>query len=138
MGLNDEIYERITDLSSEGDEFADAGNFGKAIERYSEALKLIPEPQYDWEASTWLYVAIGDAYYLDENFEKALHNMEESLKCPDGLDNPFIQLRLGECFFELGNITKAKEHLLKAYMIEGEEIFEDEPQKYMNLISEII
>lgn len=64
--------------------------------------------------------------------------MEESLKCPDGLDNPFIQLRLGECFFELGNITKAKEHLLKAYMIEGEEIFEDEPQKYMNLISEII
>ena len=66
MELNDEIYERITDLSSEGDEFADAGNFGKAIERYSEALKLIPEPKYDWEASTWLYVAIGDAYYLDD------------------------------------------------------------------------
>lgn len=64
--------------------------------------------------------------------------MEESLKCPDGLGNPFIQLRLGECFFELGNITKAKEHLLKAYMIEGEEIFEDEPQKYMNLISKNI
>lgn len=37
-------------------------------------------------------------------------------------------------FFEIENYEKAKEYLLQAYMFEGKEIFEDEEEKYMDLI----
>jgi hypothetical protein len=58
MELNDDVYEQILTLAEEGDEFAENEIFGSAISKYQLALELLPDPKTDWEAATWLYVAL--------------------------------------------------------------------------------
>lgn len=58
----------------------------------------------------------------------------------EGYSNPFIMLRLGECCLEIGDEKNAMEYLLRAYMMEGREIFEpdengeDDGQKYFDFL----
>lgn len=134
MELEDKLYFEITELCEEGDSFIEEGDINEAIDKYKKALELIPNSKYMWEAATWVYGALGDAYYLNQQYDEALVCFSEGLKCPNGLDNPFIIFRIGQCFFEIENYEKAKEYLLQAYMFEGKEIFEDEEEKYMDLI----
>lgn len=131
------IYNKIKLLSKKGDDYMDCGFFDKALIKYQEALELVPEPKNDWEASTWLLCAIGDVYFFKNDYNESLNYFFEALKAPDGIDNPFIQLRLGQLFFELGNEKQAQEYLIRAYMLEGDEIFEDE-EKYYELIKNYI
>lgn len=138
MELSDKLYSKITSLCEAGDEYCEKEQYEKAIKKYESALKLIPEPKYDWEASTWVYVAIGDSFYMLDQYTDALNNFLESLKCPDGNTNPFILLRLGECYYELGNFEQAKEYLLRAFMWEGEDIFDGEDEKYFALIKDMV
>ena len=42
-----------------------------------------------------------------------------------------INWEMGQCYYELGNYGSAKGYLLKAYMVEGKEIFEGEDDKYI-------
>ncbi len=138
MELEDELYDKIVEWSEDGDTLLGEEDYEGAIKKYQAALGLLPEPKYDWEAGTWLYAALGDAYYLSSRYNEAERCLQEALKCPDGIGNPFILLRLGECHYELGNMKKAKENILQAYMCEGEDIFEEEEGKYFDLIKDII
>jgi hypothetical protein len=52
--------------------------------------------------------------------------------------SPFVYLRIGESLFEMGDLITATEYLLRAFMLEGYEIFEEEPKKYLNLIKHLI
>ena len=51
--------------------------------------------------------------------------MFDALNCPDGAANPFVLLRLGEALFELGDKDSAREYLLRAYMLAGDDLFAD-------------
>ena len=68
-------------------------------------------------------------------FDKARGNLSGA-----GYGNPFIMLRLGECCLEIGDEKNAIEYLLRAYMMEGKEIFEpdengeDDGQKYFDFL----
>ena len=136
--LADEIYEQIEAYSEQGNDYCDEEEWEKAIMCFNKALELLPEPKDDWEAATWLYVAIGDALYFMEKYEEALDNLNCARMCPDGIANPFIFLRMGQCFYEIESYDKATEYLLQAYMLEGYEIFEDEEEKYIDLIRDKI
>ncbi|GMA98789.1 hypothetical protein [Pelosinus sp. IPA-1] len=138
MELDNKIYEKIEGLSDEGNELIDDDRYDEAINKFNAALDLIPQPKHDWEASTWLYASIGDAYYLKEDYKKAKEYFYNAMNCPDGVDNPFILLRLGESLFECEGFEKAKEYLLRAFMLEGYKIFRDEDKKYFNLIKGLI
>ena len=138
MNMEDEIYDRIVELCEEGDELVEEDCYPEAIIRYEAALELVPNPKYIWEASTCIYTALGDVYFLQSQFQEALNQFQEALKCPDAIGNPFIQLRIGQCFFELEDIMKAREFLLKAYMLDGTEVFEDEEEKYFICIQPMI
>ncbi|HXL33219.1 MAG TPA: hypothetical protein VN968_28545 [Bradyrhizobium sp.] len=46
-----------------------------------------------------------------------------ALNCPDASENPFIVYRLGQSQTRLGNVDKGVEYLLRAYMLDGEDIF---------------
>lgn len=83
-------------------------------------------------------VAIGDAYFSLENYTKALAYFQKALANTqkNGYENPFIVLRLGQCFLETNHNENAKEFLLRAYMLEGEKIFEDEEAKYFQFLKE--
>lgn len=156
MGLfseekKDEVLpdELTPEIRSELDEFARRGNqleeeerYEEAIQAWQEGLGLIPEPQQFYSETIWFLAAIGDVYFqkgmysrAHECFDKARGNLTGG-----GYGNPFIMLRLGECCFELGDEKNAVEYLLRAYMSEGEEIFEpdedgkDDGRKYFDFL----
>ena len=138
MSMDDKTYNIIQELCEQGDDLTDSEQYEDAIEKYTQALNLIPEPKYYYEASTWVYTAIGDALFYLENYNQALNMFQEALKCPNGIGNPFILVRIGECFFETDSLDNAKNYLLQAYMVEGEEIFENEDEKYFEVIRDLI
>lgn len=134
--MDDELHEKVLELSEEGNRYVDVNNFDAALERFERALNLVPSPKNNWEASLWLYASIGDMYYLKDDYRNSADNFYNALNCPDGQTNSFVHLRLGEDLYELGDNEAALEHLLRAYMLEGKEIFADEDKKYLEFLSE--
>ena len=132
--LDNNIYEHVKLLCANGDSLADRKEFNLALEKYQEALRLVPEPSFKWEASTWIFTAIGDAHFLSGNFNEAYSAFSSAAACPGGIGNPFIHLRLGEIQFELGNELLAADELARAYMSAGKNIFAGEPEKYFSLL----
>jgi tetratricopeptide (TPR) repeat protein len=135
MELNDNVYAQILTLAEEGDEFAENEIYGSAVSKYQLALELLPEPKLDWEAATWLYVALGDAFFSQKDYDAALDAYELALQSPEGTGNPYIWFCIGEVFFEQNNLEKAKTHFMSAYMLDGDEIFKDANPNYLALIA---
>lgn len=138
MELSDELYDKIEEYSEQGNDYCDEEEWEKAIACFNKALELLPEPKDDWEAATWLYAALGDAYFFMEKYEEALDKLNYARMCPDGIANPFILIRLGESYYELGELDLAKRYLIEAYMMEGTDIFENEDEKYYDLIKDFV
>lgn len=130
MELSDAIHGKVVLLSKEGDEQAEIGHYREAVEKYIEALDLLPEPKTEWEACTWLLASIGDANFKSRNYEHARAALTDAMHCPGAIGNPFIHLRLGQSQFELGNMQRANDELARAYMGAGKEIFDQEDPKY--------
>lgn len=121
-----------------GDNYAAQEAYGKALDAYWNAFDLIPEPKTNWEASTWVLTAIGDANFYLKDFEAGRDNLSNCMHCPGGIGNPFIHLRLGQCQLELGNKDRAADELTRAYALEGEQIFADENPKYFSFLKKKI
>jgi tetratricopeptide (TPR) repeat protein len=138
MEMDDATFEKIEKLTAQANDLIDEDDFGQAIAVLNEALALVPAPKTDWEASTWIYATLGDVYFITEDYSKAKNAFYDAYNCPGGIENPFICLRLGESLFESNEMDKAKEYLLRAYMLEGNEIFEEEDEKYFALIKNIV
>ncbi|MEC5384325.1 hypothetical protein VVD49_01250 [Uliginosibacterium sp. H3] len=138
MMLPQSVHERITALSKEGDALADKTKYREAIEKYIAAFDLLPEPKTQWEACTWLLVAIGDANFLSKHYEYAQRALSDAMHCPNAIGNPFIHLRLGQSQFELGNKKRAADELARAYMGAGAEIFKTEDPKYFAFLKTVL
>lgn len=135
LELPSEIHDRITELSGLGERLFEAGRYEEAIARYVEAFRLVPEPQSEWRASTWLMAAIGDAAFQARDFDKARRALEYGMQCPGAIGNPFMHLRLGQALLELGEEDRAADELIRAYMAEGRDIFASEDPKYLAFLS---
>ncbi len=135
--LADEIHEQIEQLSTKADALADRERYQEAQKLYQQGIDLLPEPKHDWEAWTWLQSAIGEAYFFEKNYREAIDAFMQAQKGPDGVGNPFIHLRLGQCAYQLGDKKTATEELLRAYMGAGEEIFEEDELYYNYLKSQV-
>ncbi len=140
--ITPEIKAKLDELAERGDQLEEKGQYEEAVQIWKEALELIPEPQQFYSETIWFLAAIGDVYFQNERyqeahecFDKARGNMSGG-----GYGNPFIMLRLGECCLEIGDEKNAVEYLLRAYMMEGKEIFEpdedgeDDGQKYFDYL----
>lgn len=135
--LSEDIIERIEQLSEQGNEFSEQENHTEAIRVWEQALALIPNPQNNFGESLWLETSIGDAYYMLGDFGNALSHLQNAKSNieENAYENPFTMLRLGQSCFEIQQIEEAKEYLLRAYMLEGEEIFEGE-EKYLTFLKQ--
>ncbi|GAA4441453.1 tetratricopeptide repeat protein [Bremerella cremea] len=131
MEMPDEIYDQLNEHCERGEALLAKGDADAALEQYQAAEALIPSPKLSWEAALWVYAAIGDAWFAKQDFDRARQAFSNAVLCPDGLGNPFIHLRLGQCQFEENNLDKAADELTRAYMAEGLAIFEDENPKYL-------
>lgn len=93
-------------------------------------IVALPDPIHRWEAPTWLFVAIGDTAFQEEQFVRAREALRQAMLCPGAIGNAFVHLRRGQIFFELGELNLAEEELAGAYMLKGTEIFGTEDPKY--------
>jgi hypothetical protein len=91
----------------------------------------VPEPKNEWEASTWLLAAIADTCFAGGWHTSARKALDYAMTCPGALGNPFLHLRRGEVALEQGEEDVAADELMRAYMLEGIEIFAREDPKYL-------
>lgn len=128
------LHDAIKSLSAKGDALAQQSQFEAAIAKYNEAWSQVPEPKNEWEASTWLLAAIGDACFLGGYYTSGSEALAFALHCPGGLGNPFIHLRLGQCELERKQLDLAAEHLTRAYALEGADLLAAENPKYFEFL----
>lgn len=140
--LTSRVKSKLDVLAEKGNQLEEQGRYEEAIQIWQEGLRLIPEPQQMYSETIWFLAAIGDVCFqrgmyqqAQDCFDRARGNLTG-----EGYRNPFIMLRLGECYLENGDEKNALEYLLRAYMLEGEEIFapdgrgEDDGKKYFDFL----
>lgn len=135
MELPADLYRQIVRHCSEGDRLLDEERFDEALVAYRAAEQLIPDPKEAWEAATWVYSAIGDTLFYQCKYAEAWKAFAAAVESPDGLGNPFIHLRLGQCQYELRNPDKAADELARAYLGAAEDIFDGQDPKYFAFLS---
>ena len=136
--LDDFTHAKITELSEKGNQCVEARRYDEAVNYFERAMEQLPDPIEKWEAATWLFGAIGDAYFLSGQSQKALQPLLDAMKCLGGIGNPFLHLRLGQVQFDLGNEILAADELARAYMAAGKQIFEGELPKYFALVTKTL
>lgn len=129
--LRDEIQSKI----DQGDEYLNTDDFAGAIGLYQQALSLIPEPRHAHEISLPAFTALGEAYFYSGNDREALVAFREALKSPGGVENPLLHLRLGQAYYESGELDRAADSLTRAYALDGRNIFEGEDEKYLSFLA---
>ena len=134
--VSEQLQSESDELAEEGNKYFDNNEYDKALEIWKRALDLIPEPKKRISETVWFLTSIGDIYFLQGKYEEAFDNFEDARNnlSGEGINNPFILLRLGQSAFELEKKELATENLLRAYMLEGKEIFEEDDKKYFEFL----
>lgn len=123
----------LRDLANRGDALQESGDPAGAVQLWRCAVDLLPEPKLEHPLAMWLHASIGDALFEMGLYGEAEPELAKALVA-GGNDNPFVWLRQGQVRVELGQQAAGVEALTSAYMLEGEEIFEDEDPKYRRLL----
>ncbi len=105
--LPDNINEDMQSFCAEGDSLAEIGQYKDAIVEYSKAWSLLPDPKEKWNASTWILVALADAYFMGGYKEHVRGALETAFQCPDAVGNPFIHLRYGQILLDEDDVDGA-------------------------------
>lgn len=130
LPLPRDLENKIRDVCAQGYQHYDDGHFKEALRLFYQAWLELPKPQSQWPQATWVLSSIGDCYFRLGQFEQGQESLNSALHCPEGEQSAFIQLRLGQCLFELQQPFLARKHLQEAYSIAGASIFKDEDNKY--------
>lgn len=129
--ISDSLHAEITKQTDLGNAYMDRRDWHPAIAAFEAALEKLPEPKSKWEAYTWIMGSLGDAYFSLRDFANAERVLSEAARDMDGQQNPFIMLRLGQVSLELGNVARADDALMRAYLLVGISIFDGEDSKYL-------
>jgi len=129
--LDPTLLAEIQKHCSIADTLAMRGRYSAALMEYTQAWDLIPEPKDRWEASTWILAAVGDCSFTSGIYSRAKEALLQAMRCPGGMENPFLHLRLGQVFFETGELDSAAVELMRAYLGDGANIFAQEDAKYL-------
>jgi tetratricopeptide (TPR) repeat protein len=126
LPLDETLDKRVRQLCAEGYRIYDSGDYEHALRRFYQAWTLIPKPQTQFEASGWVLTAIGDSYFAKRNFNAGIEALRSALFCPKTVGNPFVHLRLGQCYLEQQQTDDADRHLARALYRGGEDLFAKE------------
>lgn len=124
----------IEELTESGNALLQNGEYKKAIVDFQKAYKLIPRPKKAWKDGVWILASMGDAYFFRKDYEAAIDNLVIAMEYPDGMGNPFLHLRLGQSYYETGDLKNAADEFALAYDIQGEDIFGYEDPKYFKFL----
>lgn len=125
----------LTKLAEEGDRLQAGGDAEGAVEVWQGAVaQLGPNPE-EHEMAMWFFASIGDALVELGRYQEADAALASALRA-GGTDNGFVWLRKGQALVELGQTDAGVEALTSAYMLDGDEMFEDEDPKYLQLLKD--
>ena len=119
------LYQDITNLLDDGDRLLDEGRMQEAVAAYDKALELVPEPREEWDITINVLVALGDANFKMKEYATAQYYYNKAMFCPGANGKGYVWFVSGRAHYELGDEKKAANALLSAYMLEGEDIFQD-------------
>ncbi len=122
----------VLELLNEGDKLFRDKKFFEAIEIYKQAEELL-SGEDDISTYSDVKIAIGDALYHVLEYRLALDYFINAFDNEAYYDNPYLNLRVGQCYFNLGDNGRAKFYIKKAYELDGDLLFENE-QEALNLI----
>jgi tetratricopeptide (TPR) repeat protein len=135
--IDDELYERITELAEQGNEFFDQEDFSKAFDLFYAAYGLVPEPKDKWAAAEWILASLGDCLFMQAKYEEALTYFRAAQRTAEVETNAFVYLRIGQCLYELNQKNaKTAEVFLDAYMLGGKDMFSQSEGKYWRFVKE--
>lgn len=135
MEINDN---KIRLLYNKACEYLEDDKYEEVIKCANEGLELIPEPKSAYEQSLLLYIILGDTYYYLDDTLKSLELFYNARNCPSGLQHPFVNLRIGQLYFETGHIMRTKEFFLLSYYIANREIFENEDPVFLEILDDAL
>lgn len=138
ISLDNQVHQQIEALCAQGDVLSGSAKFDEAVAKYKEALLLLPRPIEKWDASTWIYTAIGDALFLKGDYVAAAIPLRDVMYCPGAEENAFIRLRRGQVAFEKGNLAVAEKELKEAYRLAGVELFTHDDPKYLVFLKSVL
>jgi len=72
--------------------------------------------------------------FSKKNYKQALSLINDCLNFDKGINDARLYLRKGQCLFELKDFKNSADSLTRAYMIEGNDIFEKEDIKYLEFL----
>jgi tetratricopeptide (TPR) repeat protein len=130
--LTNEIHNQIIKISEEANSFFEKKDYRVAIEKYKEALNLLPNPKYEWDSFSWLHNNIGNSYIELCEWELAFNHLHNSLLTPQGMQDSLIWFYAAKALFEMNIIEKSETYFVRSYTLDSE-IFQGENIKYKNL-----
>jgi hypothetical protein len=148
--LPDDLNQKRRDLTDQGSRFQMGHKNLKAADCYIKAYELLPEPKDQWNCTSVVLRGIAENYYLKAFFDSksedesrkyyllSLQYFEEYMKDPDSIGAAVNHSKIGRIWYELGDFENAKEELMRAYMAEGKEWFDDLDLKYYELIRPMV
>jgi tetratricopeptide (TPR) repeat protein len=136
--LDDILYQRILTISASADTHVEQKDYPAAVRLYLEALDLLPKPIEQWDAATWLSGCAADTLFLSREYAAAQEELRRTMRLPGAIENPFLRLRRGQVWYEMGSLERAKPELLTAYMLAGEDIFKEDDPKYFACIKDMV
>ncbi|MDO5500001.1 MAG: hypothetical protein Q4F67_10015 [Propionibacteriaceae bacterium] len=134
--LDEAIAAQLDEHVRAGTEELEAGADDAALASFMAGLDLLPEPKHEWVAATWLYASVANIHFEAGRWQEARDNFAAASASPSGIGNAFIQLRLGQAEFELGNMAEAAHHLLYAHMRGPKGLLEDQDPKYHAVVEQ--
>ena len=136
--LSEKLYEAITNLLDEGDELVERGKYKEAIAYYEEAMNRLPEPKEDWTLFDTIAICIGDSYYEMGEYIVADRFYTMSLTRGSGIENPYVWYVKGRNLIKLGNKEEGGDALMRAYMLDGTDVFDTDDGEFLSYIEPYI
>lgn len=129
--LSSDLSSELFSLINEGSIFDEQKNYDKAIECYSKAWSLMPEPKNEWDLSVVVTSSLFHSYFNKGDFDKAEKwaNLVSSCK---PTDEESVLIYLGMVYYELNQYKKSLDYFDDIYNKVGKRAFKDFPKKYLD------
>lgn len=122
----------------EAERYEREGNLEKAVRLYISAFFQIPEPVTEADRMAEVCAKIGELSFQQRDARHALEYFTWAVQSKGGLGEPHIHLRLGQLRYERGEVQRARDELMRAYMGAGPEIFAAEDPRYYEAIRDVV
>ena len=137
--MPESIDRLVRALKKDADNLQMKGKNKLAIGKYNEAISILPDPVDQWKYIRILWGSIADIYVVMNDYQAALEYFRQIMKLPLSVGDYDYHARIGLIHYEMGSMEKAKDELMRAYLLKGEDAFKYMGDaKYFELIKPIV